>query len=417
MANQNSSSGTYGNDLHASFAAYVGDDESLSIVRGWAARQGYASDIVYQGGPDMFAQALETTTPPQLAVVDIDGQLDPVGAVSRLITLCGSSSKVIAIGSANDVGLYRRMLGCGAVDYLVKPLTPDTLNQVLQAAIRGGRNTQGDVKEAKIVVVIGVRGGIGASTIATNTGWLLSHELGYHCALLDLDLQFGTSALALDLQPGRGLRDIVSSPHRVDALMITGSIVAESERYAILASEEPIDEPVTVEGTAITALLGEMRHTYDFIIVDLPRHLLGSQRRLLVAAQSIIIVSELSLAGIRDTLRVKTVLGDLGSSASIKCITSRIHAARPGQVDAGAFEKGAQIRIDGIIPEDVKAVTEAANSGKALGEIAKTAPITKALINLCHMISGTEVTRDKKQNGLIQKILATVHPRKMRGKS
>lgn len=399
------------------FMAYIVDDDSLAVVRSWAERQGYSSAVVHQGGPDMFSQVLESTPAPKLAVIDIDGQIDPVGAAARLVSLCGPASKLIIIGSANDVGLYRRMLGFGVIDYLVKPLTTDTLNQALQAAMRGQKGTTSDVKEAKTIVVLGVRGGMGATTVAVNTGWLLSHELGYNCALLDLDLQFGTSALALDLQPGRGLRDIISSPHRVDALMITSSIVQESEHFSVLGGEESVDEPVLIESSAIAALLGEMRHTFDFIFVDLPRHLLASQKRLLTSAHTIILVTELSLAGIRDTLRIKTALANLGYTGTVRCLATRVHTTRPGQVDVKSFEKGAQTKIDLVIPEDTRAVTEASNSGKALGEVAKNAPITKALLTLCQKISATEGKISGKKNGILQRLAALAQPQKPGSKS
>ena len=101
------------------------------------------------------------------------------------------------------------------------------------------------------------------------------------------------------------MRDIVSSPHRVDGLMIASSIVPESERFPVLGAEEAVDEVVPMDGGAITALLKEMKGNFDVIIVDLPRHLFAVQKRLLASAHDIVLVTELSLAGIRDTLRIK----------------------------------------------------------------------------------------------------------------
>ena len=195
-----------------------------------------------QADLSLFAQMLESAAPPKTAVVDIDGHEDPGAVVARLVSLCGPASTILAIGSANDVGLYRRITGAGAVDYLVKPLTAETLNPALASALRGGGGAKAQAREARIIVVMGTRGGVGASTIAMNIGWLVAHEFGRRVALLDLDLQYGTSALALDLEPGRGLRDIVSSPQRVDSLMIASSMAAESESFSILGGEEAIDE-------------------------------------------------------------------------------------------------------------------------------------------------------------------------------
>jgi pilus assembly protein CpaE len=60
--------------------------------------------------------------------------------------------------------------------------------------------------------VIGTRGGVGASTIATSLAWLFSADDKMPTALLDLDVHFGTGALALDLEPGRGLTDAIENP-------------------------------------------------------------------------------------------------------------------------------------------------------------------------------------------------------------
>ncbi len=378
--------------MHGEFMAFVSDEESLATIRAWASRQGFPPATAQLGGPDMFAQMLESAAPPKMAIVDIDGQADPVATAARLVSLCGPDCKIVALGAANDVQLYRRMMGAGIVDYLVKPLTAEILNQALSAALKGATGGKPSVKEAKTIIVIGVRGGVGASTIAMNTGWLMAHNIGFNVALLDLDLQYGTSSLALDLEPGHGLRDIVSSPHRVDGLMIASSMVSESELFSVLGAEESIDEVVPIDNAAITALLKEMKNDFDFVIVDLPRHLFASQKRLMASAHEIVLVTELSLAGIRDTLRIKTALKNLDCMAPITIVAARTGPSRNRQVNAAAFEKGAQIKIDMVIPEDPKIVGEAANSGKAVGAVAKQAPVTKALLTSLAMQAGRQNT-------------------------
>jgi pilus assembly protein CpaE len=397
MSARGHSSDEGGAVMHGEFMAFAADESSISVLRGWAERQGFPAATVQMGGPDMFAQMMEVSAPPKLAIIDCDGQADPVSTAARLVSLCGPENKLIIIGSANDVDLYRRMLGAGVVDYLVKPLSSETLNQALAAALRGGGPGKVEAREAKIVVMIGVRGGTGTSTIAVNTGWLLAHELKLNCALLDLDLQYGTSALALDLEPGRGLRDIISSPHRVDGLMIASSMVSESDNFAVLGAEEAVDEAVPMDSGAVTALLKEMRSNFDFLIIDLPRHLLAAQKRLLTAAHEIVLITELSLAGIRDTLRIKTALNALGCTATLTVIAARV-GAHQGQINQAAFEKGAQIKIDLIVPEDNKVIGEASNTGKALGAVARSAPVTKSLFALAQKLSG-KTAADKKSGG------------------
>src|SRR3546814_13854078 len=76
--------------------------------------------------------------------------------------------------------------------------------------------------------VIGARGGVGASTIATSLAWLLSERGKRATALLDLDVHFGTGAPALDLEPGRGPTDAIENPSRLDRLFIERAMVKAS---------------------------------------------------------------------------------------------------------------------------------------------------------------------------------------------
>jgi pilus assembly protein CpaE len=392
--------------MHAEFMAFLSDEESQAVARGWAERQGFPTSSVQAGGAELFAQTLDQASPPKLTLIDFDGQSEPAAVAKRLVEKCGAEGKLIAIGSANDVGLYRSMLSAGMVDYLVKPITAEVLSQALALALRGDKVGKSEAKEAKIIVVMGVRGGVGASLITVNIGWLLAHEFKKSCALLDLDLQYGTSSLSLDLEPGHGLRDVISSPQRVDSLMVASSMVAASERFSILSAEESVEEIIPMDSSAVIALLKEMKNDFNFVIVDLPRYFVAAQKRLLVAAHEIVLVTEMSLAGIRDTLRIKNALAALGATANLMLVATRVNSGRSGQIDAASFEKGAQMKIGHIVPEDFKAVAEASNVGKALSATAPHAAITKSLFDLTHKLSGTTLEPQKDQKtGLWDKLL------------
>ncbi len=391
--------------MHPEFMAFLTELQTLQLVRSWADKQGFPGDAVREGGPDLFSVLLEAEAPPKLALVDFDTVEQPVQVAARLVSLCGPATRIIAVGTANDVGLYRSIIAAGLNDYLVKPLTPEVLTQTMMAAARG--DAPGAPKNAKDIVVIGVRGGVGASTIAANLAWLIAHERKEKCALLDLDLQYGSSALSLDIEPGHGLRDVVSSPQRVDSLMIAGAQVSESDNLVILSAEEPIDEVIHVDPHAISALIKEMRTGYRAILVDMPRHMIATQKRLLATAHEIILVTEMSLIGIRDTLRMRTTIKGLGSSARITQIATKIGTNRPAAVDEATFTKGAQAKIDFVFPDEHKNLVLASNAGKMLGAIAPDAAANKVLRQLAAHLLDELKDKDgvsKKQNGLLSSL-------------
>ena len=155
-----------------------------------------------------------------------------------------------------------------------------------------------------MAAVIGVRGGVGASTIATSLAWLLGEKARRSTALLDLDVHFGTGALALDLEPGRGLTDAIENPSRIDGLFIERAMVRANERLSVLSAEAPIHQPLVTDGTAFFQLQEEMRNAFESTVLDLPRHMLIQYPHLVHDAHVAVVVAELTLAATRDTIRI-----------------------------------------------------------------------------------------------------------------
>src|SRR4028119_2494927 len=125
-----------------------------------------------------------------------------------------------------------------------------------------------------MAAVIGVRGGVGASTIATSLAWLLGERARRSTALLDLDVHFGTGALALDLEPGRGLTDAIENPSRLDGLVIERAMGRANEKLCILSAEAPLNQPLINDGTAYFQLQEEIRNAFEATVLDLPRPML-----------------------------------------------------------------------------------------------------------------------------------------------
>lgn len=328
---------------HSAFMAYVTDDFSHAVLRSFAEESGFPPSVVQPGGLDVLTSIVsQVTTMPKIVLVDIDGVADPLPAITRLIEALEGVSRIIAIGSANDVRLFRSLLSAGAADYVVKPLTLD----LLQAAY-GNATKDLDTDEiegtTKLVPIIGVRGGVGATTIAVNLGWLLAHKLGHTTALFDMDLQYGTSTLALDLTPGRGLREALETPGRLDSLLIASSMASESDKFSILGAEEPVEDLLQLESTAVAAITSELRNNFHYILVDLPRHMIAQQKRLLAESDTIIIVAEQTLASVRDVVRLKAALRAITPSCRILTVASRVSPGkggeRSGQLDQTHFEK------------------------------------------------------------------------------
>ena len=204
------------------------------------------------------------------------------------------------------------------------------------------------------MAVIGVRGGVGASSIAASLAWDLATGIGRSTALLDLDLHFGTGALAFDLEPGRGLTDALENPGRIDGLFIERAMVRANENLAVLSAEAPINQPLLADGGALHHLQDEMRQAFEGVIVDLPRGLAVQHPMLLADAGQIIVVTEQTLAATRDTIRVLGWLKNAAPSARVTLVANRVSAAPPPEVTRKDFEASIERKLDFILPFDPK---------------------------------------------------------------
>src|SRR5262249_2897184 len=149
---------------------------------------------------------------PENVIVDISDAEMPASQIHDLAELCEPGVTVIAIGDRNDIALYRDLVQAGVSEYIVKPVTAQLLTKALNGAPTSGERSPISRKRGKVVAVVGARGGVGATTLATHLALHLANQQSRRVMLLDLDLYTGDCALALNIKPTPGLREALSNP-------------------------------------------------------------------------------------------------------------------------------------------------------------------------------------------------------------
>lgn len=371
------------------FHAFVCDDHSFDLLRGVASEMGWAPEKVHKGGLRNAVQTLSITASPQILFVDMSESGDPLSDINSLAEVCEPGTVVIAAGQVNDVRLYRDLIVNGIQDYLLKPFGADQLRDALaqaQAVFMAPRDAAPE-RPHMTVAVIGTRGGAGASSVATSLAWLLSDKQKMPTALLDLDVHFGTAALALDLEPGRGLTDAIDNPSRIDGLFIERAMVRASDTLAILSAEAPISQPMLTDGGAFYQLLEEFRAAFDCSVMDLPRGMLIQHPHLMNDATVTVVVSELTLAAARDSIRILSWLKTHAPQSRVLVVANRVQPGAP-EISRKDFEQSIERKVDVIIPFDLRIGAQAAKLGKTLAEAAKGSKVGAACQTLMDEVLG-----------------------------
>ena len=359
-------------DVHTgnrvSLAAFVSDDDTAAKLNNIASFH-WPGAVINRGGCHDAGAYLTSSPSPDLLVVDLDTSENPFEDLQPLAELCDPSTQVVALGIINDLALYKQFTSAGVADYLVKPFSEEELETALLAATFIETETADTAPEAtgKLVVTIGSRGGVGASTVALNGAWLLAEEQGHRVALVDLDLQFGTVALSLDLVPSTGMIETLRQPDRMDSLFMSSAVLPKTEHLSVLAAEEDLARELDLHGSGIIRLVEELRRNFDWVWLDLPRSLCHLHTSVLRDAALVHVVSDLTLAGMRDTMRIVNLFNSVGGEGEIGVIIN--HARRTKGMPKGEFTRGVGCQILSQLPEEPKAL-QAATVGKPLAQTA-----------------------------------------------
>jgi len=358
--------------------AFIRDMETRSAL---VAAFGGRSPMINIGGIETAIAYLTNDPSPRNLVVDVSGSAYPLEAVDRLADVCRPDTFVLAIGETNDIGFYHALRELGVAEYLVKPVSSESLRAVLTTARRQkspAERGSPTPPSSQVIAVTGARGGVGATMLATTLAWFFAESARLRTMFVDLDLHFGSSALAFDVQPSRGLRDALTNPDRIDNLFVASASEEISENLCLLSTEEPLDSPITVKPDAVECLVKELRNNFQRVILDVPCRNLSLLRQGLAHANTLIVVSDFSLAGLRDAGRILNLAKDMTPKTNRLVVGNRAGGAK-GEISGDQLEKILGSKLCATIPEDDSAVLNALNTGEPLLRSAPGSKASKAL--------------------------------------
>lgn len=363
--------------------AFLGDEDSEAALRGGLG-DAIGQAQIRRGDALAAARTLEREATPGTLLVDISGLADPIGALEALAGVCTPDVRVLVVGERNDIGFYRQLTRELAIaEYICKPLTRDAVARLFAPHLRDGSGeAEAASRGGHIVAVCGVRGGVGATSVAVNLALQLADTGRGHVALLDLHLRGGAAGLMLGVRASTGLRIALEDPDRVDTLFLDRVAIPIEERVRLIAAEEPLESAPQPSEEGVRALLVALQRRFNQIVIDMPMPPGPAERVALGLARHLVLVMGPDVAGIRDAVAARKLIA-AGGNARVMTVLNR--AGQPGGLKAKLVEEGLGAAPDIIIPDLPHHMPRAANLGQPA--LRACAPLRRALAPLTQEIA------------------------------
>lgn len=162
---------------------------------------------------------------------------------------------------------------------------------------------------SRIITVVAPKGGTGKTAIATNLAVSLAAG-GQKVVLVDLDLQFGDIADALQLRPETSIADLRQS-HAVSPTSLKALLVRRGENlFALAAPANPADgEGIT--GSDIEEVLQVLAAEFEVVIVDTAAGIAEATLSAVEVSTDVLLVCDLSVSSVRGLRKVVDTLDRL----------------------------------------------------------------------------------------------------------
>jgi pilus assembly protein CpaE len=375
--------------------AFLSDAESAGAVHAALRAQSIREYRIEPGTAVDAAAHLKHHASPHWLIVEVTSAEEAPAQLDALADVVHPSTRVIVTGHVDSFSFYHWLIGLGIHDYLLLPFSESRVAAALLKNTGGTNGTKPDGAPAarKLIALIGTRGGMGTTTIATTLAGIFAESAP--TALVDLDPHFGSAALALDLEPGRGIRDALEKPDRIDALFLERVMVKAENQLSVFAAEENLSESISANAQAGELLHAALREKFSYIIVDVPRHLTPLTRHFLKEADHTILVTESSIFGLRDTLRLRDLVVDHWKRAAPLVFVNREGYAPKQSLVRSDFTKHLGATPALYLPY-VPEVTAATARGEPLLKDVKAGTFVAPLRYVAGQLSGKKTAKEDK---------------------
>jgi pilus assembly protein CpaE len=316
-----------------------------------------------------------------VAIIDLDtGKLDELESLQRVMRRLEGGMPVIVVGQEFDSATARVMMQLRVSDFLVKPISTADL---VRSCVRALKGSEAAASESQVLTFMPVAGGVGNTTIALETAFLLHNSAvrGASTCVVDLNFQQGVCAEYLDLEPRFDITEIENQPERLDRRLLDVMLSKHESGLSVLAAPVQPREMRSFNADVVIRMLDLVSAYFDNVVIDMPRTWFPWTEAVLLGSDRLFLVTEMTVPCLRHTQRlIKAIEQSVGKQIKPSVIANRF--------EKRAFENGIrQADVEEIlgdhfvggISNNYRLVREAVDRGVPLHSIDKNSNVVNDL--------------------------------------
>ncbi|HEX6288172.1 MAG TPA: AAA family ATPase [Herpetosiphonaceae bacterium] len=364
-----------------------------------------------QSDPSVHVQArigvlqrgVETVQHLQPNVLLIDRSIEEIEETIQAVYAAAPETLCIAVLPQQDMAAVRRLVSAGARDILAKPLHARELiasiRQVVQMEDarrqRAGKPSmlarfEPRTSGSKVIVVMGPKGGVGSTTVATNLAVALRHVSGQDVVLADFSLQFGDVAVLLNLWSKHTLHDLAVHYTTLDDGLLERVLVPhESGIKVLLAPNEP-ELTADMSGKHIAAVVAALRGKFSYVVIDCWSFMDEITETLMTTADQVLLVTTPEVPALKNTKQALEYFTRHGVQRErVALVLNRFPSVKG--VTLNDIQQHLKHPIQANLPSDGPAVTYAANKGVPVIQSHPQSWVAQSFLKLAAWVAGDKV--------------------------
>jgi pilus assembly protein CpaE len=341
------------------------DQESLATLRRVLA--GSPATVIVGEFPDIGQALVEAPARnPDLVVVEIPRHVATQGveAATSLIERVSQAlpnTAIIATGPTMAADVVIRLMRAGAVEYLTRPVERTDVLAALDKLARFHRGSAPERRLGRMTSIFSTKGGLGVTTVATNTAVALAQAGNANTLLIDLDSRQSDIATFLNLRTTYSVLDAFENVGRMDESFLRGLLVRHGSGLWVLPGPQRM-ERIQFGAEPVRIGLEIMRSYFDHLILDLRHDLDPGTVTALELSDVILFVATLDVPAIRSAIAGLAAFRQLGiSQQRVKLVLMRGDTAT--EMTVKQARDVLDMPVFWSVPNDYQTVMSSINTG------------------------------------------------------